>query len=84
MENGKRSEEQMNSEPLWSIRYTTHTMTRGFMSVVTISGISKFRQIVKLVLWVLGVQGLHYMLKRIFHSPRHPPLCGSPNLKVEM
>lgn len=84
MENGRRSEEQMNSEPLWSIRYTTHAMKRGFITVVTISGISKFRQIVKLLLWVLGVQGLHYMLKRIFHSRRHPPLRVSTNLKVEM
>lgn len=48
---------------------------------VTISGISKFGKIVKLLLWVLGVQRLNNMLERIIHSPRHPPLCVRTNLK---
>lgn len=50
-------------------------------TAVTISGISKLGKIVKLLLWVLGVQRLNYMLKRIFHSCRHPPLCVSTDLK---
>lgn len=92
MENGRRSEEQMNSEPLWNTYHSEYsiTVTTGFSmwiqqrTAVTISGISKFGKIVKLLLWVFGVQRLNYMLKRVFNSRRHPPLCVSTDLKEEM
>ena len=62
-------------------------MTKKFHSniwltfAVTISGISKFGKIIKLLVWDLGVQRLNNMLERIIHSPRHPPLCVRTNLK---
>jgi len=57
-----------------------HICTRWIIAV-TISGISKFGKIVKLLIWVVGVQRLNYVLKRIFHSCRHRPLWVGSNLK---
>ena len=86
MENGRRSEEQMDSEPLRNIKLYIHHDRRIHICIqervaVTISGISKFGEIIKLLLRVLRVQRFNYMLERILHSRSHPPLCVGTNLK---
>lgn len=90
IENGRRSEEQIDTE--WNSLEHSNYSVRQMEEFVywfskeqfTISGISKFRKIKKLLCWVFWVQRLNYMLKWIFHSLRHFPLCGSTDLNKEM
>lgn len=86
-ENGRRSEEEVHSEicnkrTIQWIQAFYLDWLHGWSAVCfTISRISKFREIEKLVFGVIGIQRLNNMIKRIFHSLSHPPQCVDTNLE---